>query len=58
MMDKSAVYCTYGQRRRLWSVLLEDHHAEERYAAENYPIHGKNDYTENLVIDVVSTLDQ
>jgi hypothetical protein len=39
-------------------VLLEDHHAEECYAAEDYPVGNENHYTESLVFDVVAAPDQ
>jgi hypothetical protein len=39
-------------------VLLEDHHAEECYAAEEYPVGNENHYTESLVFDVVAAPDQ
>jgi hypothetical protein len=39
-------------------VLLEDHHAEECYTAEDQPIGNENHYTESLVFDVVAAPDQ
>jgi hypothetical protein len=39
-------------------VLLEGDHAEECYAAEDYPVSDEDAYTEKLVLDVVAAPDQ
>jgi hypothetical protein len=37
-------------------VLLEDDHAEEGYTPEYYPVHREDDYTPDLVVDVIPGL--
>lgn len=39
-------------------VLLEDHHAEEGDTPEYHPVGRKNDDAQDLVVDVVATLEQ
>ena len=39
-------------------MLLEDHHAEESHAPKYHPVRYKNDYAQNLVVDVIPTIQQ